>query len=116
MKRGSELESTVEERVVEAIRGGCDELVGIASDLIAFDTTARMPGEPARDERRLQEYLRDAYVHKVPTLVVSIALGISALLSFVSGILLDSIRNHSKQFYELALTSYREIEALRRRA
>jgi len=56
----------------------------------------------------LDEYIKTGYVHKVPTLVVSIALGISSLLSLVSGVLLDSIRNHSKQFYELALTSYRE--------
>jgi glycosyltransferase involved in cell wall biosynthesis len=62
----------------------------------------------------LNEYLATGYVHKVPTLVVSIALGISALLSFALGVLLDSIRNHSKQFYELALTSYTEIEGLRR--
>ena len=48
-------------------------------------------------------------------LVVSIALGLSSLLSFAMGVLLDSIRNHSKQFYELALTSYREVDALRER-
>jgi len=62
----------------------------------------------------LDEYIKSGYVHKVPTLVVSIALGISSLLALVMGVLLDSIRNHSKQFYELALTSYREAEALRR--
>jgi glycosyltransferase involved in cell wall biosynthesis len=60
------------------------------------------------------EYLKTGFVRKVPTLVVSIALGISALLSLVSGVLLDSIRNHSKQSYELALTNYREILAIRR--
>ena len=62
----------------------------------------------------LNEYLATGYVHKVPTVVVSIALGISSLLAFVSGVLLDSIRNHSKQFYELALTSYSELDALAR--
>jgi hypothetical protein len=51
------------------------------------------------------EYVRTGYVHKVPTLVVSIALGISAMLSLVCGVLLDSIRNHARQFYELALTA-----------
>jgi acetylornithine deacetylase len=56
------LQSNVEERVVEAVREGADELVGIASDLIAFDTTARLPGEPAREEAALQEYLRSALV------------------------------------------------------
>jgi acetylornithine deacetylase len=56
------LQSNVEERVVEAVREGADELVGIASDLIAFDTTARLPGDPAREETALQEYLRKALV------------------------------------------------------
>lgn len=49
----------LEERVVTAIEDGTDELVRLASDLIAFDTTARLPGDPPRQERNLQEYLRD---------------------------------------------------------
>ena len=53
------LESGLEERVVAAVRDGADELLGIVADLVAFDTTARLPGEPARDEERLQEYLSD---------------------------------------------------------
>jgi glycosyltransferase involved in cell wall biosynthesis len=61
----------------------------------------------------LKEYLATGYVHKVPTVVVSIALGISSLLAFVSGVLLDSIRNHSKQFYELALTAFEELDSMR---
>ncbi len=52
--------SGAEERVVEAVRESTDELVGIVADLVAFDTTARLPGEPAREERALQEYLRGA--------------------------------------------------------
>lgn len=47
MSLTTSLRSNVEERVVEALREGTDELVGIASDLVAFDTTARLPGEPA---------------------------------------------------------------------
>jgi glycosyltransferase involved in cell wall biosynthesis len=62
----------------------------------------------------LDEYLKTGLVRKFPTLVVSIALGISSLLALVSGVILDSIRNNAKQFYELSLTSFREIEALRR--
>ena len=62
MSLTTSLRSNVEERVVEALREGTDELVGIASDLVAFDTTARLPGEPAREERALQEYLRSAVV------------------------------------------------------
>ncbi len=46
-----------EKRVCEAIETGRDELVGLASALIAFDTTAREVGDPSRDEAALQEYL-----------------------------------------------------------
>lgn len=53
----------------------------------------------------LDEYLRTGYVRRVPTLVVSIALGISALLSVTSGAVLDAIRTHSQRFYELELTA-----------
>ena len=43
------------ERVLERVRGGRDELTGLLGDLIACDTTAREPGDPARDEAKLQE-------------------------------------------------------------
>lgn len=45
----------IEERVLERIRDGRDSLLGLLTELIAWDTTARGPGEPARDEARLQE-------------------------------------------------------------
>lgn len=51
----------------------------------------------------LDEYITTGYVHKVPSLVVSIAAGVGALLSFATGVILDSIRTHSRQFYELTL-------------
>lgn len=53
----------------------------------------------------LDEYVRTGYVDRVPTLVVSIALGISALLSLTSGIVLDAIRTHARHFYELELNA-----------
>jgi hypothetical protein len=53
----------------------------------------------------LNEYVLTGYVKRVPTLVVSIAFGISALLSLVCAIILDSTRTQSRQFYELALTA-----------
>ncbi len=62
MESEPRLASALEERVVQTVRDGAEELVAIAADLIACDTTARLPGEPARDERRLQEYLCDALV------------------------------------------------------
>jgi hypothetical protein len=60
------------------------------------------------------EYLLTGYVHRVPTLVVSIAFGISAMLSLVCAVILDSIRTHSRQFYELALTMLAESNSSRR--
>ena len=48
----------LEERAVEAVREGRDELVALVSDLVAFDTTARNPGDPPRQEAELQAYLR----------------------------------------------------------
>lgn len=46
-----------EERVVARIRGGEDELVALASELIACDTTARDPEDPPREEEKLQHLL-----------------------------------------------------------
>jgi len=47
----------LEERVVRRIREGEDELVSLVSELVACDTTARDPGDPPRDEVRLQQLL-----------------------------------------------------------
>ncbi|HEY5168925.1 MAG TPA: M20/M25/M40 family metallo-hydrolase, partial [Thermoleophilia bacterium] len=52
------LRSAFEERVVAAVREGEQELVALAGDLVAFDTTARNVGDPPRQEAELQEYLR----------------------------------------------------------
>src|SRR3954453_15566977 len=46
-----------EESVCEAIDSARDELVALASSLVAFDTTARNPGDPPREEAPLQEFL-----------------------------------------------------------
>ncbi len=48
---------TLDERILEAVADGRDELVELAGSLIGFDTTARSPGEPARQEADLQRYL-----------------------------------------------------------
>ena len=47
----------IEQRIVGAIAAGRDELVELVGDLIAFDTTAREPNDPPRQEADLQEYL-----------------------------------------------------------
>lgn len=49
----------LEVRVTEAIEASTADLVGLASDLIGFDTTSRLGPEPARDEAALQEYLAE---------------------------------------------------------
>ncbi|MFZ0972777.1 MAG: M20/M25/M40 family metallo-hydrolase [Solirubrobacteraceae bacterium] len=49
--------TAAEQRVCKAIAAGGDELVGLASALIGFDTTARQVRDPCRDEAPLQEYL-----------------------------------------------------------
>lgn len=49
--------SPLEENVVEAVRQGRDELVALASELIAYDTTARNPGDPPREEAAFQAAL-----------------------------------------------------------
>ena len=46
-----------EKRVCDTIHRRRGELIQLASRLVSFDTTARMPDEPSRDERALQEYL-----------------------------------------------------------
>ena len=53
----SEPRSALEEKVVEAALGARDEVVGLVADLVACDTTARLPGEPARDDEKLQRML-----------------------------------------------------------
>jgi acetylornithine deacetylase len=49
--------SDVERSICDAIAAGREELVALAAALIDFDTTARNPGDPPRQERALQEYL-----------------------------------------------------------
>ena len=49
--------NTQEERILEAVRDARDEIVALASELIAYDTTARNPGDPARQEAELQASL-----------------------------------------------------------
>jgi glycosyltransferase involved in cell wall biosynthesis len=61
----------------------------------------------------LEEYLTTGLVARFPTLIVSVALGIGAMLSFTCGVLLESIRTHSMQSYELQLTMYEQYEGLR---
>ena len=49
--------SETERRLIDEIAERRDELVELASELIAFDTTARHVGDPPREEAALQEYL-----------------------------------------------------------
>jgi acetylornithine deacetylase len=49
--------TATEERVTEAARAARREVQGLLGDLVACDTTARLPGAPARDEEKLQRLL-----------------------------------------------------------
>jgi len=53
----------------------------------------------------LREYLVTGKVGRIPILIVSVGLGVSALLSMVCAVVLDSLRKQSRQFYELLLTA-----------
>ena len=53
----SELRSALEEKVVKAALGARDEIVELVTESVACDTTARLPGQPARDEEKLQRLL-----------------------------------------------------------
>lgn len=60
------------------------------------------------------DYLKTGLVPRIPSLVVSIAFGISSLLSLVCGVILESIRTHVREFYELGLTMLSETDRLTR--
>ena len=49
--------STLEQKVIQRARDSRDELVATVEELVACVTIARLPGEPARDEERLQRIL-----------------------------------------------------------
>src|SRR4051794_41907082 len=49
----------LEQRILDAVEEGRDELVELVSRLVAFDTTAREVDDRPRDEADLQAYLGD---------------------------------------------------------
>ncbi len=51
------LRSGLEVKVVETALGAREEVVGLLAELVACDTTAREPGDLARDEEKLQRRL-----------------------------------------------------------
>ena len=61
------------------------------------------------------EYLRTGLVSKFPTLIVSMGLGTGALLAFTCGVLLESIRTHAQQEYELHVGEFRRTDGSARR-
>lgn len=54
------------------------------------------------------EYLETGLVRKFPTLIVSTGLMVAAMLTFSCGVLLDSIRSHHRQAFELQLNRLHE--------
>ena len=63
--------------------------------------------------RPFEEFLVTGRVLTFPTLIVSVAMGVGAMLSLVCGVVLESMRVHSREFYELALNMLTETEDLR---
>lgn len=61
----------------------------------------------------LNEYLRTGLVAKFPTLIVSIALGLAAMLALTCGVMLESMRTHAQQDYELRLGVFRREDGRR---
>lgn len=51
--------SPEEQRVCELVAGREQDVIELASTLIGFDTTARNPGDPPREEAELQAYLAE---------------------------------------------------------
>ena len=51
----------------------------------------------------LSGYFKTGLVVKFPTLIVAIGLLTSSLVSLACGLMLDTVKKHSDQFYELAL-------------
>ncbi|MDK2562937.1 glycosyltransferase family 2 protein [Romboutsia sedimentorum] len=51
----------------------------------------------------LSGYLRTSLVAKFPTLIVAIGLLTSSLVSLACGLILDTVKKHSDQFYEISL-------------
>ena len=53
-------------------------------------------------------YFKTGEVAKFPTLIATIGIGIFAALSFMCGLILDTIKKYSRQFYEIALNIQNE--------
>jgi acetylornithine deacetylase len=51
------MQTCLEDRLVEEIRGGEEELVALVTELVGYDTVARQAGDPPREERALQTAL-----------------------------------------------------------
>ena len=51
--------SDLEQEIVAAVASREDDLVELTSALVGYDTTARAPADPPRQERELQEHLAD---------------------------------------------------------
>jgi glycosyltransferase involved in cell wall biosynthesis len=58
------------------------------------------------------DYITEGYVHKVPMLIVAAAMGVTSLLSLITGLVLDSVRNHARQFFEVTLTGFDMLDAV----
>ena len=58
----------------------------------------------------LIQFFRIGTVPRFPTLIGAIGIGIGAMLSFFSGLILDTIQKHNKQVFELYLHLYTDLK------
>jgi glycosyltransferase involved in cell wall biosynthesis len=81
---------------------------GIASISLLVSAIAFVPP--------LMEYAQEGYVHRVPTLLVSLAFAVGAGTAFVAGLVLESTRQQTRQFFEVTLTGFDMLDqAIRER-
>ena len=52
--------SADERRVCDEIEARREDVIALASELVGYDTTARLPGDAPRDEAKLQRFLADS--------------------------------------------------------
>lgn len=60
----------------------------------------------------LLEFFKTSYITKVPSAILATGVMILSVLSFQSGIILDTITRQNRENYELNLLRYEQIEKM----
>ena len=62
----------------------------------------------------LVEYFKTSYITKVPSAILATGVMILSVLSFQSGIILDTITRQNRENYELNLLRYEQMENIKK--